>query len=254
MADAPKATCFNCNGKKPKGTRCPKCGSTREKVEAKGEELILLDQIDPAPFVEATKFLASCRRLGIGPNDVLTLPSPEVLWHETQAARAARTFRLPGDGKPGEVVTKFVGGVEKRAALPSSGADARRRYRITISDGGEDRDGDRVDPGGWKLDSFRANPVLLLHHDPRRPVGRVEGVTVEGGKLVGTATLPPPGVLADADEAAALLDADVLSAVSPGFRIAESTANQHRGRDITAAELLEVSLVSLPTNPRALVR
>ena len=216
-------------------------------------EVNMLAGIDGDAVGRETKYLRLLKRLGIGPGDTITLPSPEVLWHETQAMRAARTHRLPWDGKPGEVCTKFVSSVAKRAPL-ASGTDAKRRYAITISDGGEDRDGDRVDPDGWKLDSFRQNPVLLLHHDPKRPVGRVEGVKVENGRLVGVAALPPLGVLADADEAAALLDADVLSAVSPGFRVLESAPNKSRGRDITSAELLEVSLVSLPSNPRALLR
>ena len=47
------------------------------------------------------------------------------------------------------------------------------RFNFTISTAGVDRDRDVINVGGWKLDNYKKNPVVLFGHDYRSlPVGK----------------------------------------------------------------------------------
>jgi phage head maturation protease len=63
----------------------------------------------------------------------------------------------------------------------------------------------------------------------------------------------PKGVLEIADETCALAKAGVLNAVSIGFRPLKSEPLRTGGQKFTKWELLELSIVSVPANPSALV-
>jgi hypothetical protein len=77
------------------------------------------------------------------------------------------------------------------------------------------------------------------------------------GELRGTAEFPPIGVSAQADEVCGLVKSGVVSSLSVGFDILDSTPldpKQPRGGlRISRADLLEISLVSVPADSGALI-
>lgn len=113
-----------------------------------------------------------------------------------------------------------------------------------------DRDGDRLDVATLRLDHFASNPIMLAQHDRHTPIGTWE-VYLEDGRLMAE---PRFASTATAQEYAALVDEEVIRAVSVGFAPdpETTTKNEHGGFDFVGAELCEISLVSVPANPRAI--
>lgn len=113
-----------------------------------------------------------------------------------------------------------------------------------------DRDGEVIKQTGWDLTNFLKNPVLMLMHNYQEfPVGRVEKIGVEGGKLTFEAVFTE--ATQKAIEAYALVKEGILSAFSVGFIPREYDPSDNNM--ITKAELLEISLVPVPANPEAVV-
>ena len=127
-----------------------------------------------------------------------------------------------------------------------------------------DRYGDIVS-GPWKLEAFRANPVIPWGHDYTcPPVGRAVDIDTADGALVAEIEWDdhesnPLGQLV-----ASQFRRGMLSAVSVGFYPGLSTPRSalpdgdtrraDRGQVHTDNELLEVSAVVIPANPHALVQ
>lgn len=120
-----------------------------------------------------------------------------------------------------------------------------------------DRDGERFQPGAFakSLAEFRARGAripLLFGHDPSRPIGSVMSAKETADGLEITAELALDTV--DGAEAYALLKSGALS-MSVGFQIpAGSTKQDGNVRVLTAADLLEISVVPVPANPDAIVQ
>jgi HK97 family phage prohead protease len=131
---------------------------------------------------------------------------------------------------------------------------APRTYTFIASTADLDRDGDIIEPSGWRLASYLGNPVILVQHNAAAlPVARASRVEVVRGRLEVDVHFPEPGTSAAADEAHGLVRQGFLRAVSVGFLpLAGEPIKGGRGTRWTAVELLEVSLVSLPSNPAAL--
>ena len=130
------------------------------------------------------------------------------------------------------------------------------------------RDGDVIEVAGWRLDEFRRNPVILNAHDHASiPVGRA--VRIE--KVLNRTS---PHLAVDVRFAEADVNPDAervyqgyrqgfLRALSVGFVVKASRQPDEREREergmgpfgqiITAAELLEISAVSVPADPGALM-
>lgn len=131
-----------------------------------------------------------------------------------------------------------------------------------------DRDGEVIDEKAWDLKNFRVNPVLMLSHDycgfgPGRglPVGRVQTIDVDkSGDLIFTAEFAPNAM---GDELLHLYANDIMRAFSVGFIPKKSVSGDEIDRDkfpdatirrvFTKVELLEISCVSIPAHPEALV-
>jgi HK97 family phage prohead protease len=130
-----------------------------------------------------------------------------------------------------------------------------RTYRFLASDGGYDRDGDRVQ--GWDTSTYQKNPVVLAHHDTKQVVATSqvsETYTPNGRALMADIVFPQPGVSERADEVRRQVEAGLLRAVSIGFRsLGRRTPNEKGGVDFERVELVEISLVAVPANPRALL-
>jgi len=107
-----------------------------------------------------------------------------------------------------------------------------------------DRQGDSLKAKAWKLADFKRNPVLQWAHNPTIPaIGKAENIRVEGDKLL---FRPVFAKTTQGKEIAQLYKEGILNAFSVGFREIEQKAG-----DI-ALELLEISGVNVPANPKAL--
>ncbi|MBP7570899.1 MAG: HK97 family phage prohead protease [Acidobacteria bacterium] len=144
----------------------------------------------------------------------------------------------------------------------------RQRVTHVISSASVDRAGDIIEPGGWKLGTYRKNPVVLLDHDYRveRIIGKAVDLDHDDENLYATTEFGshPLGV-----EAFLLVEMGLARGWSVGFRAEKyhsivdgkgETLNCCRckaartktpGFHYTQAELLEYSLVAIPMNPDA---
>jgi HK97 family phage major capsid protein/HK97 family phage prohead protease len=119
-----------------------------------------------------------------------------------------------------------------------------------------DRMSDVVEPLGA---TFAGSVPLLWQHDASKPVGHTEfGKPTKNG-IPFTARIPlikEAGVLKDrVDEAIQSLKYKLVAAVSIGFRVLEDGIERldSGGLRFTKTELMELSLVTIPANPEAVI-
>jgi len=131
-----------------------------------------------------------------------------------------------------------------------------RNYEFTASTSTQDRDGEVIDAKGWDLKNFKKNPVIMYAHDYRSlPIGRASKVWLTGGKLKNTVEFPPEGTYEFADIVERLVDTGYLKTESVGFipkKWEDGDGEKAPKRTYTKQELLEISLVPVPSNPDAL--
>jgi HK97 family phage prohead protease len=116
-----------------------------------------------------------------------------------------------------------------------------------------DRDGESINQDGWDLKNFKKNPQLLWAHNMREvrpPIGKVTKIWFEGeGK---SRVMKFKALFDTADEFAKEIYRKIkdgfLNAFSVGFMPME-----REGTTYTKVELLEISVVPIPSNPQALV-
>lgn len=113
-----------------------------------------------------------------------------------------------------------------------------------------DRDNDIIDQNGWDLKNFLANPVILAHHNYHNfPIGKAIDIGVEQGKLMFKMVFSQ--ATEEAKQAYQLVQEGILNTFSVGYIPREfDPQNQNITRK---AELLEISLVAVPANPKAVV-
>jgi HK97 family phage major capsid protein/HK97 family phage prohead protease len=141
----------------------------------------------------------------------------------------------------------IVGQITKAAGSEYDGT-------FVLSTDSVDRYGDVIEQNGWDLENFKRNPVALWMHDQRNPIGSWANIRVETNRLVADLKLASTNL---ARLARQLIDDGVLKAVSVGFLPKEAARLDEKdpssGYLIKSAELLEVSLVSVPANQDALM-
>lgn len=149
--------------------------------------------------------------------------------------------------------------------LKPASPDRVRRFSISTDD--VDRYNDVVLQTGIDFAHYRSNPVILLNHDSfSLPIGRAVGIEAGEKETLMDVEFTPEGKSAKADEVLALLEAGFIRAGSIGF-IAKNNVRRSQEPDnelfqvyptaeriITAWELLEFSIVTIPANPRALAK
>lgn len=151
-----------------------------------------------------------------------------------------------------------VQGIAVRKALSADGMTVEpgdtRRVKFTISTGQIDRDRDFVSPKGWNLDNYRKTPVVLWAHDySSLPIGKAVEIGLQGDKLVATAEFTPAEMNPMGETVYQMLKHGFLGASSVGFKPVEFQYNTERkGVDFSRQELLEFSVVPIPSNPGAL--
>ncbi len=127
-----------------------------------------------------------------------------------------------------------------------------RQVRAIASDASVDRDGDVLDPAGCDLSGYAG--IVLACHDQTEPVGKA-AITRTPAALQALITFARVGASRKADEFCALCKDGVLTGVSVGFRPTEPPQPRGGGRGFLfkAWELLEISLVAVPSNPNAVI-
>jgi len=128
---------------------------------------------------------------------------------------------------------------------------------LVLSTEDVNRYGYRVLTSGIRTENFLRNPVLLYDHNlfSDLPIGKVENLRVENGKLVGDP------IFDEDDERARMVkakyDKGMLNAASIGIQIlktSESPDDMVAGQTrptVVECDLLEVSIVAIPANPNA---
>jgi len=132
-----------------------------------------------------------------------------------------------------------------------------RQYEFIASTADQDRDGEVIDVAGWDLKNFKKNPVIMFAHDYRTlPIGRATKIGVRDGKLVNNVEFPPQGTYEFADIVERLVGAGFLKTESVGFmpkKWEDGDGEKAPRRTYTKQELLEISIVPVPSNPNALM-
>lgn len=129
-------------------------------------------------------------------------------------------------------------------------------WEFVASSEAVDRYGDVVMASAWDLKNFKKNPIALWLHSGANPIGVWENVRVEGGKLLARLVMAKPGTSSVIDMLRGLIEQRILRSVSVGFLPKKwedlDPENPRAGRRYTKAELLEISVVTIPANPEAL--
>lgn len=122
---------------------------------------------------------------------------------------------------------------------------------------GLDSDGESMDMNGAQLKRFKANPVILPQHNYSKPaIGKATKIQIKDGKLIFKIKFPSEGTNPEADVYRKLYKEGFMKASSIGFipkEWVDGDGKKSPYRKFTKWELLELSLVSVPANPEALV-
>ncbi len=137
-----------------------------------------------------------------------------------------------------------------------------RQYEFTASTADMDRDGEVIDVSGWDLKNFKKNPVIMYAHAYNTlPIGKATKIGIKDGKLMDVVEFPPEGTYEFADIVQRLVDTGYLKTQSLGFipkkweddEFEDDEKGQKPRRTYTKQELLEISIVPVPSNPNALM-
>lgn len=153
--------------------------------------------------------------------------------------------------------------IERVKDAERGGTNESPTYTFRANDGEYDRYQDRLSVSGWDLKAFNANPVILYNHDAgdggflglgRKdvlPIGKGRAF-VEGNALMVEVQFDQSDDFAKKVESK--VKQGILNAVSVRYTIPDGayTENEKGGLDSTAQELLEISIVTIPGNQRAL--
>ena len=115
---------------------------------------------------------------------------------------------------------------------------------------------DTIDPHGWDVTDFKANPVCLWAHlSNEPPIGRMPRIFVANERLMGDVQFPPEGVYPFADTIHRLVEEGYVRACSVGFLPIEWEFSEDRrgGIDFKRQTLLELSLCPVGANASALI-
>lgn len=127
-----------------------------------------------------------------------------------------------------------------------------KRTVIKIATESVDRHGTIIDARGVDLDAYKRNPVVLFNHDYDRVVGRAANIQMRGDNIVAEVEWDEDDPFAA--EIARKMRAGFLNAASVGFMVQDGEDDEERGAyRITRSELVEFSIVAVPSNRDALV-
>jgi len=137
------------------------------------------------------------------------------------------------------------------------------RASFIASTSTSDRYGDVIDQRSWNLDGYKKNPVILLNHrQDMLPIGKASNVSVVNGQLEIDVDFDMNDELGAS--VARKVQEGFLTAVSVGFQPTKAAMRSELPKDHKAfgksgmyyedAELLEVSVVTIPANSEAIAK
>lgn len=134
--------------------------------------------------------------------------------------------------------------------------EEKRQATFCFSDGEKDRQGERVDQASWQVENYKANPLILWGHDPSKPDNVLgQGVELDidnNGKSYVTAQFDDYETNPNADRVFRQIVKRTLRTVSAGF-ITHTEEYEDDVPVLKDNELLEISIVPIPANPRAVM-
>lgn len=180
----------------------------------------------------------------------------------------------PADWKTADTDGEPVGLVKATSCTPSyiEPKDIGGEERViawTVSTESRDRDGDRIKVAGWELTNFRKSPVVMWNHDyGLAPIGRAIKVWKDfsgptGSRLRMLKQFTPEGMNPLADTVFEMAKNGFLNSASVGFIPKEFEKDPDMDEDdrqrhifggflFKKQELLESSVVPIPSNPTAI--
>ncbi len=154
--------------------------------------------------------------------------------------------------------------IEKHYSCELKDFDEKKRSFLAIaSTEAVDRDGDILRSNGWKLKHFKQNPVILLFHNAHDfPVAKSVETYTEDGKLFFRPEFATADMNPMAEYAWQMYKNKFMRAFSVRFDPIKWTEIEpeegkdvpewNRGIEYKSQELLEISMVNIPSNPEAL--
>lgn len=181
-----------------------------------------------------------------------------VHWRSADVDRIAKRFGASAADVAG-MVLRYAGNASPMTIeLDASASDTKlKQATFTISTASVDRMGDTIAVDGWRLENFRANPIVQYAHDSGSlPVGKALQTWIEGGKLKSIVQFDNDRF---AQRVAAMVKGGTLRASSVGFSPGQWDFSQDKARPFgidfkSGHELLEWSIVNIPANPDALLQ
>lgn len=110
---------------------------------------------------------------------------------------------------------------------------------------------DRILPGAMDdfLKQFDGGLQMLYQHDKNEIIGEWVGFQVKGDLVIGRGKIYPE--VSRGSDTIALISRGQIGATSIGFRSPDFKQNEEGGFDFKKIELVEVSMVKSPANPKA---
>lgn len=127
--------------------------------------------------------------------------------------------------------------------------------RIAITSEAVDRDQDTIALGGWKLDEYRKNPVVLWMHDRwAPPIARSKREWIEGGKMWSEPEFTPADLNPFGHMIGEMVRQGFVNGASVGFKPIKYVFNEERGGvDFLEQEMREYSMCTIQSNTEAMV-
>lgn len=166
-----------------------------------------------------------------------------------------RSGILNKKGEPRERIEIYLGGPFFKGVTEHIYTD---EYTWVFSTFDIDRDEERIDPKGWDLKHYLANPVILWSHDTRIPaIGYSKTVVVEKSRLKGSVVFNDKDFDPFGWGIGRRVGEGVIRAGSVGFIVQKVEIDEEGQKEnliFRNQELLEFSICNVPANPFALVQ
>jgi len=134
--------------------------------------------------------------------------------------------------------------------------DESRILRFIITTESIDRDNDTISVDGWDVSNFLKNPVVLFGHDARNPpVAKALNLIFDTNNIKSEAEFMPRDMSEFSDMIFKMYKGGFMNAISVGFSPDEFNFDESRGGfgvNFIKQELLEYSVVPVPSNPESL--
>jgi HK97 family phage prohead protease len=133
---------------------------------------------------------------------------------------------------------------------------AQRIIPFILSTSIVDRDRDTIAVQGWDISNYKKNPTVLWAHNYREPpIGQALEVGIQTDHLYALDQFMERDLYEFADLIYRMIMQGFLRTCSVGFRpLTWAWNEERRGVDFFTQELLEHSIVPVPSNPQALVQ